>query len=59
MIELTRINHVPLIVNSDLIEFIETAPDTILTLTNGQKFNITFQMTDNNGTVKFVKATKQ
>jgi flagellar protein FlbD len=37
MIELTRINHVPLIVNSDLIEFIETAPDTILTLTNGQK----------------------
>jgi len=29
------------------------------TLTNGQKFNITFQMTDNNGTVKFVKATKQ
>lgn len=37
MIELTRINHVPLIVNSDLIEYVETAPDTILTLTNGQK----------------------
>ena len=29
------------------------------TLTNGTKFQITFQMTDNNGTVKFVKATKQ
>ena len=28
------------------------------TLTNGQKFKITFQMTDNNGTVKFVNATK-
>ena len=29
------------------------------TLTNGTKFKITFQMTDNNGTVKFVNATKQ
>ena len=29
------------------------------TLANGQKFKITFQMTDNNGTVKFVNATKQ
>jgi hypothetical protein len=28
------------------------------TLTNGTRFQITFQMTDNNGTVKFVKATK-
>jgi hypothetical protein len=28
-------------------------------LANGQKFKITFQMTDNNGTVKFVSATKQ
>ena len=28
-------------------------------LANGQKFKITFQMTDNNGTVKFVNATKQ
>jgi hypothetical protein len=27
-------------------------------LANGQKFKITFQMTDNNGTVKFVNATK-
>jgi hypothetical protein len=27
-------------------------------LANGQRFKITFQMTDNNGTVKFVSATK-
>jgi flagellar protein FlbD len=37
MIHLTRINHVPLVVNSDLIEHIETTPDTIVSLTNGQK----------------------
>lgn len=37
MIHLTRINHVPLVVNSDLIEHIETTPDTIISLTNGQK----------------------
>ena len=37
MIQLTRINHVPLVVNSDLIEHIEAAPDTIITMTNGQK----------------------
>lgn len=29
------------------------------TLANGQKFKITFQMTDDKGTVKFVNATKQ
>jgi flagellar protein FlbD len=37
MIELTRINHVPLVLNSDLIEHIEATPDTIISLTNGQK----------------------
>ncbi len=37
MIQLTRINHTPLVVNSDLIELIENTPDTILSLTNGQK----------------------
>ncbi len=38
MIYLTRINHVALVLNSDLIEHIESSPDTIVTLTNGQKF---------------------
>lgn len=37
MIEVTRINHLPLVVNADLIEHIETTPDTIISLTNGQK----------------------
>jgi flagellar protein FlbD len=37
MIELTRINHVPLVLNSDLIEHIEATPDTVISMTNGQK----------------------
>ena len=38
MIHLTRINHVPFVVNSDLIEHIEVTPDTVVALTTGQKF---------------------
>ena len=37
MIRLTRLNSHALTVNSDLIKFIENAPDTMLTLTNGEK----------------------
>jgi flagellar protein FlbD len=37
MIQLTRLNNQPLIVNSDLIKFVEQAPDTVLTLTTGEK----------------------
>ena len=38
MIQLTRLNRVPLIVNSDLIEHVEVTPDTVVALTTGQKF---------------------
>lgn len=38
MIRVTRINHTPLILNSDLIEHLETTPDTVISLTNGQKY---------------------
>ncbi len=37
MIRLTRINRLPLVLNSDLIEHMEATPDTIISLTNGQK----------------------
>jgi flagellar protein FlbD len=37
MIQLTRLNHQTLIVNSDLIKFVEKAPDTVLTLVSGEK----------------------
>ncbi len=40
MIHLTRLNHVPFVVNSDLIEQIEMTPDTVITLTTGQKFMV-------------------
>ena len=40
MIRVTRINRAPLILNSDLIEHVETTPDTVITLTNGQKFMV-------------------
>lgn len=38
MIQLTRLNHKSLIINSDLIEHIESTPDTVLSLTSGQTF---------------------
>lgn len=37
MIRLTRLNNRPLVVNSELIKFIENAPDTVITLTTGEK----------------------
>jgi flagellar protein FlbD len=40
MIELTRLNHAPLVLNSDLIEHIEITPDTVITLTSGQKIMV-------------------
>jgi uncharacterized protein YlzI (FlbEa/FlbD family) len=37
MIQLTRLNNHPLIINSDLVKLIENAPDTVLTLVTGEK----------------------
>lgn len=37
MITLTRLNSQPLIVNSDLIKYVENAPDTVITLVTGEK----------------------
>lgn len=37
MIEVTRLNGTPMLVNSDLIKSAESAPDTMLTLINGEK----------------------
>ena len=37
MIRLTRINHSPVVLNSDLIEHIDATPDTVVSMTNGQK----------------------
>jgi flagellar protein FlbD len=40
MINVTRLNRTRLILNSDLIEFIESAPDTVITLTNDRKLTV-------------------
>lgn len=37
MIQVTRLNRIPLILNSDLIEHIDANPDTVVSLTTGQK----------------------
>ena len=37
MIELTRLNGTPMMLNSDLIQTAEASPDTMLTLINGEK----------------------
>ena len=37
MILLTKINNAPITVNSDLIQYIEETPDTIITMTNSEK----------------------
>jgi len=37
MIHLTRLNNSPLVVNADLIKYIENAPDTVITLITGEK----------------------
>ena len=40
MIRVTRLNLSPLILNSDLVEHIETTPDTVITLTTGQSLRV-------------------
>lgn len=37
MVELTKLNGIPFVLNSDLIETVEETPDTVITLTNGKK----------------------
>lgn len=37
MIQLTRLNGQPIMVNADLIESVEPTPDTVITLVSGNK----------------------
>ena len=41
MIKVTKLNNTQIIVNSDLIEFVEKTPDTLITLTTGKKLMVT------------------
>jgi len=38
MIPLTKLNSQPFILNADLIKFVEATPDTLITLTTGDRF---------------------
>lgn len=38
MIKVTRMNGLELVINGDLVEFLESTPDTVITLTTGKKF---------------------
>ncbi len=40
MITVTKLNKSRVILNSDLIEFIEKTPDTLITLTTGRKIMV-------------------
>jgi flagellar protein FlbD len=40
MIYVTRLNHVTIVLNSHLIEHIETTPDTVISLTTGEKLRV-------------------
>lgn len=40
MIKLTRLSREPLVLNADLIEYLEATPDTVITLTTGQKLRV-------------------
>ncbi len=40
MIELSKLNGIAVLVNPDLIRFVESAPDTVLTFTDGEKLMV-------------------
>ena len=40
MIALTRLNNTPLVINPDLIVSMEETPDTMITLSNGEKIAV-------------------
>jgi len=40
MIEVTRLNGLPMVVNADLIKFVEATPDTLISLTTGEKIMV-------------------
>jgi flagellar protein FlbD len=37
MITITKLNHQAMVINAELIKFIERTPDTMITLTTGEK----------------------
>jgi flagellar protein FlbD len=46
MIKVTKLNGNGLVVNADLIEFIESTPDTLISLTTGRKIMVLEELDD-------------
>jgi flagellar protein FlbD len=46
VIQLTRLNGQPIMVNADLIESVEPTPDTVITLVSGNKLIVRDSMDD-------------
>lgn len=40
MIEATRLNNQKIIINAEFIEFVESTPDTVISLTTGKKLMV-------------------
>ena len=51
MIELTKLNDIKFSVNPELIEIVETTPDTVITLTTGRKLIVKESRQDNENLV--------
>ena len=46
MIQLTKINGRQIVINADLIEYMEETPDTVITLNNNDKVIVKDRMTE-------------
>jgi len=46
MIKVTKLNGKELVVNADLIEFVEATPDTLISLTTGRKIMVLEEVTE-------------
>ncbi|MBU0518136.1 flagellar FlbD family protein [bacterium] len=60
MIELTKLNGSKLVINSDLIEYIEALPDSLITMTTGMKIMVKENIPEIvSGVVEFRKRVRQ
>lgn len=46
MISVTRLNGTPMVLNAELIKTVESMPDTIITLVNGERLIVSESMKD-------------
>ncbi len=40
MLRLTRLNRAPIVINCDVVAYVESDPDTLVTLLNGEKLHV-------------------